>query len=183
MSATIKRSSQTSHNGLRLSTGMVQCADPDLKREALSELFDHCMTPIASPRMLCSMVNDSSHSSSPGSRGRLILRARPLSAAPVLNLDISRPALGEQPVKATSGLLSPVTPSHEYDTATFYSPAVEGSCFACDDEQEDQADGGAGDDECGFECGDPPALGTFADLRRKLYGGDHLHAVAAADAV
>ncbi|KAJ2080621.1 hypothetical protein H4R24_002942 [Coemansia sp. RSA 988] len=167
-----------SHNELRLSTGIVQCADPDLKREALSELFDHCMTPIASPRMLCSKMNDST----PGTRGQLLLRARPLSAAPILDLDISRPALSEQSQKMTSGLLSPVTPSHDDDMATFYSPTVDGSYFASDDDDEDQT-GGAGDDECGFECGGSPALGTFADLRRKLYGGEHLRVVTAADAV
>ncbi|PIA15268.1 hypothetical protein COEREDRAFT_82229 [Coemansia reversa NRRL 1564] len=174
-----KRTSKTSHNELRLSTGTVQCADPDLKREALSELFDHCMTPIGDSQMLSSMMNDASN---PGSQKRILLRARPLSAAPVLDIDISRSVLNEQPEKATSGLLSPMSPSHEYDTATFYSPTVEGSYFDFDEENQIGGADETEDDECGFECSDLPVLGTFADLRRKLYGGE-LHVVATADAV
>ncbi|KAJ2614371.1 hypothetical protein H4S08_001734 [Coemansia sp. RSA 1365] len=154
---------------------MVQCADPDLKREALSELFDHCMTPIGESRMLSSMMN----SSKPGSRKRLL---RPLSAAPVLDLDISRSVLDEQSEKATSGLLSPVSPSQEYHKTNFYSPEVEGSYFECDEENQIGGADETEDDENGFEYNDIPVLGTFADLRRKLYGGD-LHVVAAADVV
>ncbi|KAJ2357548.1 hypothetical protein IWW50_006507 [Coemansia erecta] len=133
------------NSSLRLSTGTVQCADPDLKREALSELFDYCMTPITSPRTLCpssSFVHERT--------ARLKQRARPLSAAPALELELTR-ALA--PVEMASGMPSPLSPSHVAYTAYFNG-----------------IDGGA-DDEGGSEC-DLPAVGTFADLRRKLYGGE-----------
>ncbi|KAJ2862181.1 hypothetical protein GGH94_004438 [Coemansia aciculifera] len=132
-----------------LSRIAVQCLDPELKREALSELFDHCMTPISAlppAAMRCL--------SSPGSLGECVVRTRPLSAAPMLFLDMAKPELAE-PVN--TGLLSPASPPSNAEL-TFYGQYY-------DDEDEDEDEGGAQELQT-------PALGTFADLRRKLYGGD-----------
>ncbi|KAJ2495867.1 hypothetical protein GGH96_006201 [Coemansia sp. RSA 1972] len=132
---------------LRLSTGTVQCADPDLKRAALSELFDHCMTPIVSERTLCpssSFVHERTR--------RHTQRARPLSAAPALNIELPQHTLASTPtVEIVSGLVSPLSPTHD-----FYST------FGCDS---------GADDEGGSEYELPQTGGTFANLRRKLYGG------------
>ncbi|KAJ1822363.1 hypothetical protein GGH91_002644 [Coemansia sp. RSA 2671] len=128
----------------------VQCLDPDLKREALSELFDHCMTPISAqpPTPMRCM-------SSPPSSGEGTVRMRPLSAAPLLFLDMAKPEAVE-PVN--TGLLSPASPPISAEQA-FY-----GQYYG--DEEEDEEDEGVQQEM------QAPALGTFADLRRKLYGGD-----------
>ncbi|KAJ2781475.1 hypothetical protein H4R18_002849 [Coemansia javaensis] len=136
---------------LRLSTGTVQCAYSELKREALSELFDHCMTPLASPR------------------------ARPLSAA-FFGLDILGPA-----PPAAAGVAAGLPPSPPADTrpascspCTYTTTAD--PCFAQPRSAVAANDDGGDDDD----NQQPPARGTFADLRRKLYGGV-AHAVATAD--
>ncbi|KAJ2395394.1 hypothetical protein GGI05_001604, partial [Coemansia sp. RSA 2603] len=102
-----KRSSSSPTRPLLLSRIEVQCTDPDLKREALSELFDHCMTPIAATHPIS---RNQSGAVSPrtgcGSNG---LRARPLSAAPLLDLDLTNHLLSNAPVSINSGLMSPVT--------------------------------------------------------------------------
>ncbi|KAJ2308058.1 hypothetical protein IWW54_004188, partial [Coemansia sp. RSA 2705] len=120
--ASTRRSSKTS-SALRLSTGTIQCADPDLKREALSELFDHCMTPLASPRPLCSSDGLGHRRSRLGQQ-----RARPLSAAPALDLTI----LTAAPVEVASGLMSPLTPSR-VDAGAYFADAF-GSTGGADDE-------------------------------------------------
>ncbi|KAJ1731185.1 hypothetical protein LPJ61_002656 [Coemansia biformis] len=160
---------------LHLPVAAVQCAYPELKREALSELFDHCMTPLASPRAQCS---------EPGTRP---LRARPLSAAPTLGMDFARGVLGASPAAAT-GMVSPTSPAAgsepdlgppcPLDNGYF----VQGCCSAggIDCCGADGCGDGDGDGDGGSDCGQAPARGTFADLRRRLYGGD-LHAVAAVD--
>ncbi|KAI8319149.1 hypothetical protein GQ54DRAFT_299565 [Martensiomyces pterosporus] len=133
----------------------VQCADPDLKREALSELFDHCMAPISTlpPATRCLSFNGS--------------RTRPLSAAPLLDLDLSPSSfLPSSPESgARSVVMSPVMPANE---AGPYFNTQHASCdFAQDKEEQEQEQ-----EECA-------AVGTFASLRRRLYGGD-LHPEAAA---
>ncbi|KAJ2007031.1 hypothetical protein GGI04_000982 [Coemansia thaxteri] len=147
----------------------VQCCDPDLKREALSELFDHCMTPItvvpaASARCMSSL-------GSPVSGG---CRARPLSAAPglLLNLDIveQKQQQQQQQQRAASavntGLLSPASPPSNAELM-FYDQLY------ADEDEEVEDDDDENDLDGQLEEQQPlPALGTFADLRRKLYGGD-----------
>ncbi|KAJ2811087.1 hypothetical protein H4S07_002284 [Coemansia furcata] len=135
-----------------LSRIAVQCLDPELKREALSELFDHCMTPISAlpPPVMRSL-------SSSASLGEGVMRTRPLSAAPVLVLDVAKLEMAE-PVN--TGLLSPSSPPSS--ELTFYGQ------YYGDDEDEDDGD---------VHELQTPALGTFADLRRKLYGGD-VHSTA-----
>ncbi|KAJ2742908.1 hypothetical protein GGI20_004149 [Coemansia sp. BCRC 34301] len=144
-----------------LSQIAVQCLDPELKREALSELFDHCMTPISTlpPSALRCM-------SSPGSLGKDMVRTRPLSAAPMLWLDMA-----QQPTEpVNTGLLSPASPPSSTEL-TFYGEYYEDE----DDEYDDDADQEPHDSS-------QPALGTFADLRRKLYGGDVHGAATMAEA-
>ncbi|KAJ2846201.1 hypothetical protein J3B02_004473 [Coemansia erecta] len=179
-----KRSSSSPVQPLLFSRIEVQCTDPDLKREALSELFDHCMT----PRPACQSGSASPRASSHG------MRARPLSAAPLFDLDLSTHILTNSPMSINSGLMSPITPSNDQDAvfiaqingmlATRQLPSDPSAlqknlCVdraygqAADDEDEDD------DDEYGvYECAgsfkQQPALGTFADLRRKLYGSEDL---------
>ncbi|KAJ1939757.1 hypothetical protein EC988_007227 [Linderina pennispora] len=93
----------------------VEFADPALKLEAISELFDHCMTPIAATVQ--------------HTQNKWQSRARPLSAAPQLQLDLNHLAMYEQP---SSALMSPMTPDEYLE--------------------------------------EEPIMGTFSDLRRKLYG-------------
>ncbi|KAJ2488184.1 hypothetical protein IWW37_004965 [Coemansia sp. RSA 2050] len=147
-----------------LSRITVQCLDPELKREALSELFDHCMTPISAlppTPMRCL--------SSPASSGEGAVRTRPLSAAPLLFLDMAKPEIVE-PV--STGLLSPASPPMSAEQA-FY-----GQYYGDEDEddEDDEDEGGAQQDM------QTPALGTFADLRRKLYGGDAHSSATTAEA-
>ncbi|KAJ2794789.1 hypothetical protein H4R21_005362 [Coemansia helicoidea] len=152
---------------LRLSTGTVQCAYLDLKREALSELFDHCMTPLVSPR-------------TPGSeQSGWPQRARPLSAAPALDIDISHDVLAPPPVSAP-GLLSPEMPADQGEPAPCTVCTLDSSYFTlvgCDGDTDCD---GSGDVSGDADHSHPQARSTFADLRRKLYGGA-MHAVAAAD--
>ncbi|KAJ1811698.1 hypothetical protein LPJ56_000874 [Coemansia sp. RSA 2599] len=186
-----KRSSSSPVHPLLFSRIEVQCTDPDLKREALSELFDHCMT----PRPGCQSGNVSPRASSHG------VRARPLSAAPLFDLDLSNQILNNTPVSISSGLMSPVTPSNDED-AVFLAQmqdmhsarqlpldpsalkmdfcvnrAYSQAATAANDDNDDEDD--EEDDEYGvYECAgsfrQQPTLGTFADLRRKLYGSEDL---------
>ncbi|KAJ2900536.1 hypothetical protein IWW38_000411 [Coemansia aciculifera] len=148
----------------------VQCFDPDLKREALSELFDHCMTPISAlpPSTLRSM-------SSPfGDDGSVTVRARPLSAAPptMLWLDM---AVEKQAVEVVNtGLVSPASPPSSSADLTVY-----GDDGYYDDEEDDDYED---ETSASISVLSSSALGTFADLRRKLYGGDVHGDVVAADA-
>ncbi|KAJ1880162.1 hypothetical protein LPJ57_002415 [Coemansia sp. RSA 486] len=179
-----KRSSSSPAHPMLFSRIEVQCTDPDLKREALSELFDHCMT----PRPGCQSGSVSPRASIHG------VRARPLSAAPLFELDLSTHMLTNAPVSISSGLMSPVTPSTDEDAVFLTqmhdmlaarqlpsnpSALQNDLCVdrayehAVDDDDEDE------DEEYGmYECvgsfRQQPALGTFADLRRKLYGSEDL---------
>ncbi|KAJ2820009.1 hypothetical protein FBU31_005352 [Coemansia sp. 'formosensis'] len=95
--------------------------------------------------------------SSSASLGEGVMRTRPLSAAPVLVLDVAKLEMAE-PVN--TGLLSPSSPPSS--ELAFYGQ------YYGDDEDEDEGD---------VHELQTPALGTFADLRRKLYGGD-VHSTA-----
>ncbi|KAJ2784547.1 hypothetical protein GGI15_002225 [Coemansia interrupta] len=182
-----KRSSSSPTRPLLFSRIEVQCTDPDLKREALSELFDHCMTPIAATHPISRNQSGSvSPRAGSGSNG---LRARPLSAAPLLDLDLTNHLLSNAPVSINSGLMSPVTLSNDDDEALFDSrlqgnsvgtTAISGGGNSGDDDicvDDDEYDDDDDEEEYGaYECvgsfKQPPTLGTFADLRRKLYGSD-----------
>ncbi|KAJ2458647.1 hypothetical protein GGF42_001946 [Coemansia sp. RSA 2424] len=151
---------QRQRKPVNLSQISVQCLDPELKREALSELFDHCMSPISGnggtlpPSALRCM-------SSPGLLGKDRARTRPLSAAPMLVLDaVTRQQPATEPVN--TGLMSPASPLPGSAELAFYGDYYEDEDYDDDDGSEQEM----------HENTLPPALGTFADLRRKLYGGD-----------
>ncbi|KAJ2720330.1 hypothetical protein GGI07_004669 [Coemansia sp. Benny D115] len=170
------RSPPSPTHPLRLSRIEVQCTDPDLKRAALSELFDHCMSPIAVTASALPQALKPRLSAPLDPEARR-LRARPLSAAPLIDLGLSTnalpdlsidlPALGHQ----LSGLVSPVTPSNDHGSAVFYG--IDAEIEGLGSDGDDDGD----DDEYGvYECvgsfRQPQELGTFADLRRRLYGGE-----------
>ncbi|KAJ1721146.1 hypothetical protein LPJ53_004306 [Coemansia erecta] len=177
-----KRSSSSPTRPLLFSRIEVQCTDPDLKREALSELFDHCMTPIAATHPISR--NQSGAVSPRAGCGSNGLRARPLSAAPLLDLDLTNQLLSNAPVSINSGLMSPVTLSNDDEAlfdrrlqgnpvsaTTISDNSNIGSDDVCvDDDEYDDEEFGAY--ECVGSFKQPPTLGTFADLRRKLYGND-----------
>ncbi|KAJ2844205.1 hypothetical protein GGI22_006956 [Coemansia erecta] len=161
----------------------VQCTDPDMKREALSELFDHCMTPITAtfPIAAGSRYASETDGSSPFSRKHLQLRPRPLSAAPLLEVDVysafaSREAGAGADAGAMSmdiGLLSPLSLS---ESAVVSSNGSGGNIATtlCSQQYNpfDDAAFESADDGSLSSCCTPGHLGTFAALRRKLYGGD-----------
>ncbi|KAI9503812.1 hypothetical protein GGI25_005788 [Coemansia spiralis] len=161
----------------------VQCTDPDIKREALSELFDHCMTPITATFPLNSNMWYAGKSNfaatstrgDPCSQGYRQCRPRPLSAAPTLNLELlSHHTFTDMQSAETieTGLLSPVSSSemssgNDEDTSSSRIAAllIDDQCLFEDNAFETANDAVA-------DSAHAPELGTFADLRRKLYGGD-----------
>ncbi|KAJ2557723.1 hypothetical protein EV175_001166 [Coemansia sp. RSA 1933] len=151
----------------------VQCTDPDIKREALSELFDHCMTPITTTFPIAP-GNWDGDSNSPFSRSCRNLRPRPLSAAPLLKVDVlsafvSREAEREGAMSMNTGLLSPHSPSEAVVSGSSIATAFCSHSNPFDDGAFESAD-------ASLSSCTPGHLGTFADLRRKLYGGDvHAH--------
>ncbi|KAJ1801204.1 hypothetical protein LPJ59_000478 [Coemansia sp. RSA 2399] len=153
----------------------VQCTDPDMKREALSELFDHCMTPITAtfPIAAGSRYANAVDGSSPFSREHRQLRPRPLSAAPLLEVDVYS-AFASREAGAMSmdiGLLSPLSLS---EGAVVNGSGGNIATTLCSQQHNpfDDAAFESADDGSLSSCCTPGQLGTFAALRRKLYGGD-----------
>ncbi|KAJ1891848.1 hypothetical protein LPJ66_006690 [Kickxella alabastrina] len=186
-----KRSTSSPTRPLLFSRLEVQYTDPDLKREALSELFDHCMSPICSTTPSLTTSRYTSGTGLAGSNDGL--RARPMSAAPLFDLDLSNRILPNAPVSINSGLISPVT-SYSDEGALFCNrqqhqhqlrqherteSQVEHFGQYAEDNGEEYDDDGYGMYECVGSFKQSAELGTFADLRRKLYGSD-LHASAQA---
>ncbi|KAJ2744712.1 hypothetical protein H4S06_005416, partial [Coemansia sp. BCRC 34490] len=167
----------------------VQCTDPDLKREALSELFDHCMTPITTTFPIiaggASWCTDNSIDEDGAGcdqqrrrRREACQRQRPLSAAPSLSVDmLSVFADRERSAVVDTGLMSPHSPLAQAvgaDECNSYSSSIAAALgshdeYPFDDGAFDNTDDGS---SALSLCTAPGGhLGTFADLRRKLYGG------------
>ncbi|KAJ1962549.1 hypothetical protein GGI12_002587 [Dipsacomyces acuminosporus] len=150
----------------------VQFADPELKREALSELFDHCMAPIST------LPQPTRCTSNPGIKG---YRARPQSAAPLFELELSPSFLASaSEAEPPSAVISPIAPHDEaglYFDARYsqYQPQQHYQQEPCAAPSGAEATDYLQDGEEAYE--EHAAIGIFANLRKKLYGGN-LHSEA-----